>query len=71
LRLTIVHGSLDAKVGHAYAKEQIAQIEVALRRRFFPFVAKVITPDRAGWIEEQHDNDRLSRSLAAYAPTHL
>jgi hypothetical protein len=46
--------------------EQIAQLEAALRRRFFPLVPKVITSERQGWNEEQHDTDRLSRSLAAY-----
>lgn len=47
-------------------EEQIAQIEAALRRRFFPLVPKVVTPERQGWTEEQHDTDRLSRALAAY-----
>lgn len=47
--------------------EKIAQIEAALRGRFFPNVPKVIKPDRVGWSEDQHDLDRLSRSLAAYA----
>jgi hypothetical protein len=47
-------------------EEQIAQIEAALRRRFFALVSKVVTPERQGWTEEQHDTDRLSRALAAY-----
>lgn len=47
--------------------EKIAQIEAALRGRFFANIPKVIKPDRAGWSEERHDLDRLSRSLAAYA----
>lgn len=47
-------------------EEQIAHIEAALRRRFFPLVPKVVTPERLDWIEEKHDTDRLSRSLAAY-----
>jgi hypothetical protein len=48
-------------------QEKIAQVEAALRRRFFPLVPKIETPDRANWTEEQHDTDRLSRALAAYA----
>jgi hypothetical protein len=47
-------------------EEQIVQIEAAFRRRFFPFVPKVVTPDRQNWIEDNHNTDRLSRSLAAY-----
>ncbi|MHB8900167.1 MAG: AIPR family protein [Thermoguttaceae bacterium] len=47
--------------------EQIAQVETALRRRFFPLVPRVDYPERKNWTEEQHDTDRLSRSLAAYA----
>lgn len=47
-------------------EEQVAQIEAALRRRFFPLVPKVVTQERQGWTEEQHDTDRLSRALAAY-----
>ncbi|MCC6426508.1 MAG: AIPR family protein [Phycisphaerales bacterium] len=47
--------------------EQVAQIEAALRHRFFPLVPRVDAPDRAGWTDEQHDTDRLSRALAAYA----
>lgn len=48
-------------------EDQVAYIESALRRRFFPLVPKVVTPERQNWTEEQHDTDRLSRSLAAYA----
>ncbi len=48
-------------------EEKIAQIEVALRSRFFPLVPKIEKPDRAGWPEDRHDIDRLSRALAAYA----
>jgi hypothetical protein len=48
-------------------QEQVAQIEAALRRRFFPLVPKIETPERSGWTEDQHDTDRLSRALAAYA----
>lgn len=44
------------------AQEQVAQIEAALRRRFFPLVPK----NSANWTEEQHDTNRLSRALAAY-----
>lgn len=47
--------------------EKIAQIEAALRARFFATVPKVLKPDRTAWTEEQHDIDRLSRALAAYA----
>lgn len=48
-------------------EEKIAQIEAALRARFFPNVPMIMKPDRTGWNEGQHDLDRLSRSLAAYA----
>jgi hypothetical protein len=48
-------------------EEQIALIETALRLRFFSLVPKVIIPGRENWLEEQHDTDRLSRALAAYA----
>lgn len=46
---------------------QVAQIEQALRDRFFPYVLRSNAPEHAGRTEEQHDTDRLSRSLAAYA----
>ncbi len=46
--------------------EKVAQIEAALRARFFKFVPKIENTNRAGWPEAQHDLDRLSRSLAAY-----
>jgi AIPR protein len=43
--------------------EKLAHVEEALRRRFFPLV-----PQRQqNWPEAQHDVDRHSRSLAAYA----
>ena len=45
-------------------QEQIAQIEAAFRQRFFPLVPK---KGPANWTEEQHDTDRLSRALSAYA----
>jgi hypothetical protein len=48
-------------------EEQVVQIEAALRRRFFSGVPKVVFEGRENWTEEQHDTDRLSRSLAAYA----
>jgi len=48
------------------AQEKVAQIEIALRQRFFPLVPKIEKPERANWTEEQHDVDRLSRALAAY-----
>jgi hypothetical protein len=47
--------------------EKVAQIEAALRRRFFSLVPKIETADRANWTEDQHDTDRLTRALAAYA----
>lgn len=47
-------------------EEQIAQVEAALRQRFFPLIPKLVTPDRKEWPEDRHDNDRLSRSLAAF-----
>lgn len=47
--------------------EKVAQIEAALRSRFFCNVPKVSKPGREGWSEDQHDLDRLSRCLAAYA----
>ena len=48
-------------------EEKIAQIEAVLRSRFFPNIPKIIRTGREGWTEDQHDLDRLSRSLAAYA----
>ena len=47
--------------------EKIVQIETALRTRFFTNVPKIIKQGRENWTDEQHDLDRLSRSLAAYA----
>ena len=47
--------------------EKVAQIEAALRSRFFSNVPKIVKPGREGWTEERHDDDRLSRALAAYA----
>ena len=47
-------------------EEQIASIEVAFRKRFFPYVAKIVTEKRKDWPEERHDDDRLTRCLAAY-----
>lgn len=47
--------------------EKVAQIEASLRGRFFPSVPKVLKAGRENWTEDQHDLDRLSRSLAAYA----
>lgn len=52
-------------------EEQIEQIDAAFRSRFFPLVSKVEKPGREGWTEEQHDKDRLSRSLAAYTVARL
>ena len=47
-------------------EEKVAAVETALKRRFFSLVPKVDMPERQDWTEEQHDIDRLSRSLAAY-----
>lgn len=47
--------------------EKVAQIEAALRSRFFASVPKLLKPGREVWTEVQHDLDRLSRALAAYA----
>lgn len=47
-------------------EEKVSQIEAALRRRFFPIVPKVVVEGRENWTDENHDIDRLSRSLAAY-----
>ena len=47
--------------------EKVAQIEAALRGRFFANVPKVVKAGREGWTEDQHDLDRLSRALAADA----
>src|SRR5687768_13305591 len=46
--------------------EYIVEIETSLRGRFFQFVPKTETAGREGWAEQQHDDDRLSRSLAGY-----
>lgn len=46
--------------------EKVAQIEVALRHRFFPYVPKIEKQGRS-WTDVEHTNNRLSRSLAAYA----
>lgn len=48
-------------------EEQVAQVEAALRQRYFPLVPKIVGPDRANWTEEQHNTDRLSRALASFA----
>lgn len=48
-------------------QEQVTQIEMALRHRFFPLIPKINKPERTQWTEERHDIDRLSRALAAYA----
>ncbi len=48
-------------------EEKAAAIEAALRQRFFQFVPRVVAPQRATWTDVQHDTDRLSRALAAYA----
>jgi hypothetical protein len=43
--------------------DKISHIEAALRHRFFPLVPK----RNQNWTDAQHDVDRCSRSLAAYA----
>jgi hypothetical protein len=43
--------------------EKLTHIEEALRSRFFPLVPK----RERNWTEPQHDTNRGSRSLAAYA----
>ena len=47
-------------------EEQIVQMEAALRSRFFTLVPRVEIPGRENWSNDQHDVDRLSRTLAAY-----
>lgn len=49
-------------------EEQVAQIEAVLRQRFFPLVPQ---DGPAGWTQEAHDTNRLSRSLGAYALARL
>lgn len=44
--------------------EQVAQVEAVLRQRFFPLVPQ---DGPAGWTTAQHDANRLSRALSAYA----
>src|SRR6266851_1835255 len=41
----------------------IAQIEAALRQRYFPIIPEM----QANWTPQQHERNRLSRSLAAFA----
>ncbi len=41
----------------------IDQIEAALKQRYFPMVAQL----QANWTPQQHERNRLSRSLAAFA----
>jgi len=48
-------------------EEQVTQVEAALRRRFFPYVPKIVTEKRKDWNEPTHDDNRLTRALAAYA----
>lgn len=48
--------------------EQVAQIEAVLRQRYFPLVPQ---DGPAGWTPEQHDTNRLTRSLAAYTLARL
>jgi len=42
------------------------QVETVLRERYFP----LIPPLQVNWSPEQHDKNRLSRSLAAFAVAH-
>ncbi|MEW6678540.1 MAG: AIPR family protein [Pseudomonadota bacterium] len=48
-------------------EEKIAQLEAALRGRFFASVPKIVKAGRENWADDQHNLDRLTRSLAAYA----
>ena len=41
----------------------VAQIEPTLKQRYFPMIARL----PANWTPEQHERNRLSRSLAAFA----
>lgn len=45
-------------------EEKLAQIEVALRTKYFAFIAK--RDDYPNWDENQHDVNRLTRALAAF-----
>lgn len=49
-------------------EEQVAQIEAVLRHRYFPLVPQ---DGPQGWSQDQHDGNRLSRSLGAYALARL
>lgn len=51
----------------ALRDEQLARIEAALKGRFFDCVPRVDKPERNGWPDDKHTQDRLSRSLAAYS----
>src|ERR1035441_5512388 len=48
---------LEGDPGH------IAQVEAALKQRYFPMIPQL----PANWPPEQHERNRLSRSLAAFA----
>ncbi len=65
MQLSILEGG-QPKPMPPTQEEQVAQIETALRRRFFPFVPRIDKPQRAAWDDAQHDTDRLTRALAAY-----
>lgn len=52
-------------------EEKITQIETALRTRYFQYVPKIEKENRNTWTEENHNTDRLTRSLAAYAVASL
>jgi hypothetical protein len=47
-------------------QEPVAQVENALRQRFFPLIPQVDLPARVNWTQEQHEADRLSQSPAAH-----
>lgn len=47
-------------------EEREARISAALKQRFFKHIPRVERAGRENWNDEQHDKDRLSRSLAAY-----
>ena len=47
-------------------EEQAVQVEAALRTRLFPYILKIVTEKRRDWSESKHDDNRLTRALAAY-----
>ncbi len=53
----------DWGVGMPSLEEKKAQIEALLKERYFPMILEL----EANWTPEQHEKNRLSRSLAALA----